>query len=100
MKYGKRPLPVLWTILAAAGLCTAGLAQDTEQDLRKEIEALKQGQQSIRKELQEIKALLLATQPKPPAQPDVRDVEFNLGDNPVLGGNTASITLVEFTDYQ
>ena len=100
MKYRQRPLPVLWTILAFAGLCTAGLAQDTEQDLKKEIEALKQGQQIIQKELQEIKALIRAAQPARPTTPDVRNVEFDLGGNPVLGKNTALLTLVEFTDYQ
>ena len=96
----KRPRIVFWTILTFTGLCTAGLAQDTEQDLKQEIETLKQGQQMIRRELQEIKALIRAMQPQRPTTPDVRDVEFNLGDNPVLGEQTASLTLVEFTDYQ
>jgi hypothetical protein len=96
----KRPLLVLWTILTVPGLCAAGLAQDTEQDLKKEIETLKRGQQMIHRELQEIKALIRATQPKRPTTPDVRNVEFNLGDNPVLGEKTASLILVEFTDYQ
>ena len=100
MMYRKGLRMVLWTILTFAGLCTAGLAQDTEQDLKQEIEALKQGQQMIRRELQEIKALIRAMQPQRPTTPDVRDVEFNLRDNPVLGEKTASLTLVEFTDYQ
>ncbi|MBN2320081.1 MAG: hypothetical protein JXR49_13440 [Acidobacteria bacterium] len=97
----KRPVQIFWMILFITGLCAAACAQDdTEQDLKKEIEALKQGQQMIRKELQEIKSLIRAAQPARPKVPDVRDVEFNLGDNPVLGENTASLILVEFTDYQ
>jgi hypothetical protein len=54
----------------------------------------------IRKELQEIKALIRAAQPARPKTPDVRNVEFDLGENPVKGKNTALLTLVEFTDYQ
>jgi protein-disulfide isomerase len=100
MMHRKWPVHVLWMILSIIGLCAAGCAQDTEQDLKKEIEELRQGQQMIRKELQEIKALIRASQPARPTAPDVRNVEFDLGDNPVLGTNTASLTLVEFTDYQ
>ena len=100
----KWPVQILWMLLLIAGLCASACAQDTEQDteqdLKKEIEALKQGQQMIRKELQEIKALIRASQPTRPTAPDVRNVEFDLGENPVLGTNTASLTLVEFTDYQ
>ncbi len=94
------PMQIFCIFLVATGLATSGFSQDTGQDLRKEIEALKQGQQMIRKELQEIKALIRATQPARPAAPDIRDVEFNLGDNPVRGENTAFLTLVEFTDYE
>lgn len=96
----KRPVQILWTILSVLGLCAAAFAQDTEKDLRKEIESLKQGQQMIRRELQEIKALIRAAQPARPSAPDVRDVEFDFGDNPVLGESTAPLVLVEFTDYQ
>jgi hypothetical protein len=87
-------------LLSIIGFWTAAFAQDTEQALRKDIEALKQGQQTIRQELEEIKALLRALQPARPTTPDVRDVEFDLGDNPVLGDKEVSLTLVEFTDYQ
>ena len=100
----KWPVQILWMLLLIAGLCASACAQDTEQDteqdLKKEIEALKQGQQIIQKELQEIKALIRAAQPARPTTPDVRNVEFDLGGNPVLGKNTALLTLVEFTDYQ
>ena len=96
----KWPVQILWMILLITGLCASACAQDTEQDLKKEIEALKQGQQIIQKELQEIKALIRAAQPARPTTPDVRNVEFDLDGNPVLGKNTALITLVEFTDYQ
>ena len=101
------------------------LAQEEEPDLREELDALrrgqielqnqiklmqeveklKQGQAEIRKELDEIKKLLQQQARQParaaaPAAPNVRDVVFDLGTNPVMGESTAKLTLVEFTDYQ
>ena len=86
----------------ALALAVPAVAQQTEQDLRDEIEALKQGQDQIRKELSEIKRLLQTSQRRPaaPAGPNVKDKVFDLGANPVLGERTAKLTLVDFTDYQ
>jgi hypothetical protein len=63
----------------------------------KEIEALKEGQKAIQKELQEIKSLL-GTRPAPVAAPPefVLDIE----GNPFKGDGNAKLTLIEFTDYQ
>jgi protein-disulfide isomerase len=83
------------------GLSSIGCTQESEQqDLRKEIEALKRGQEQIREELKDIKELLQGREKAQPSGPNVRDVEFDLGKNPVLGKDTARLTLVEFTDYQ
>ena len=77
------------------------LAQETDQDLREEIAALKAGQQAIQKQLEEIKKLVAARPAAAPAAgPTVADVVFDLGANPVKGEQTAKFTLVEFTDYQ
>ncbi len=77
-------------------------AQDSGEDMKKEIEALKQGQQQIQKELQEIKKLIQArpAAPPPPSGPNVRGKVFDIGTNPVKGAATAKLMLVEFTDYQ
>jgi len=77
------------------------LAQEADDDIRKEIEALKAGQQNITKQLNEIKRLL-QQQAKPAAKagPAVKDVVFNLGSNEVKGDVGAKLTLIEFTDYQ
>lgn len=76
-------------------------AQAPEQDLKKEIEQLKQGQEAIQKELQELKKLIEARlAPRRPAGPNVKDVVLDIGDDPGKGENTAPLTLVEFTDYQ
>jgi protein-disulfide isomerase len=65
--------------------------------LRQEIETLKQGQDAMRKDLQEIKQLLTRTEPGPDA--DV-DITVGVGNLPVKGDESARVTLVEFSDYQ
>ncbi len=82
---------------------TPGFAQGTSSegvnDLKEEIEALKEGQKAIQKELQEIKSLLRARQAPAPAPPP-REFVLDLGGNPFKGDENARLTLVEFTDYQ
>ncbi len=85
-------------------LCgTPGFAQGTSSegvnDLKEEIEALKEGQKAIQKELQEIKSLLRARQAPAPAPPP-REFVLDLGGSPFKGDENAKLTLVEFTDYQ
>ena len=90
-------------VLLVLFVCSGAVisAQTPDADLRHEIEELKQGQAGIRQELQEIRSLLekLAT-PQRPAGPVAKDVEFEIGDNPVKGNTAAKLILVEFTDYQ
>ena len=95
---GRTPLClVVFTLMLALPV----LAQQTPPDLQQEIERLKEGQQAIQKELQEIKKLLQSRRPPARrAEPDVSGLVFNLRDNPVKGDQTASLTLIEFTDYQ
>ncbi len=82
---------------------TPGFAQETSSegvnDLQEEIEALKEGQKAIQKELQEIKSLLRARQAPAPAPPP-REFVLDLGGSPFKGDENAKLTLVEFTDYQ
>ena len=76
-------------------------AQESKDDLTKEIDALKKGQAEILKQLEEIKKLVQARPAAAqPGGPIVKDVVFNLGANPTKGSATAKLTLVEFTDYQ
>ncbi len=84
---------------------TPGFAQETSSeganDLKEEIEALKEGQKAIQKELQEIKSLLRARQaPAPAPTPPPREFVLDLGGSPFKGDENAKLTLVEFTDYQ
>ena len=99
------------------------VAQENESDLREQLEALRKGQEDLRsmimlmqqveelrkgqeelrEELAELKRLHQQETRAPEratAGSKVRDVVFDVGENPVLGENTAKLTLVEFTDYQ
>lgn len=77
-----------------------GRTQSSEElkALRKDIEGLKQGQLAIQKELQEIKSLLQSRAAPPPPEP--QNVVLNLKGDPFKGENNATVTLVEFSDYQ
>ena len=71
---------------------------DEIKALRQEIEALKAGQTAIQKELQEIKQLLRARPAAAPAEP--QNVVLSVADAPVKGDKQATLTLIDFTDYQ
>ena len=86
------------------GGTSAGQAQsgDELEALRSEIQALKQGQASIQKDLAAIKRLL---QQRPqassgPRTPPFKPLDLSIADAPYLGEAEATVTLVEFTDYQ
>src|SRR6266542_2249337 len=72
-------------------------AADDLSELRKEVEALKQGQLQLQRELQEINALLRRRQP---AATDVQNVVLTIDGYPSKGSQSAKLILVEFTDYQ
>ena len=77
--------------------CTGQAQSQSNDDLKKEIQSLKEGQQAIQKDLQEIKTLLQRPAgPPPPPQ----NVVLDLGKYPFKGERNAKLTLVEFSDYQ
>ena len=66
--------------------------------LRKELEALKDGQTAIQKDLQEIKTLLRTRPAAAPAEP--QNIVLSVADAPFKGAKTAKLTLIDFSDYQ
>ena len=88
---------VLLVWLAATGLT---FAQQTDPKLWEEIQALKKGQEEIRRQLLEIKQLIQSRPAAAPAAPDVRNVPLDLGNRPAKGSTAARLTLSEFSDYQ
>ena len=78
----------------------SGVAQPSEdlKAVRKEVEALREGQTAIQKELQEIKSLLRARPTPPPAEP--QNVVLSVEGAPFKGDRHAKLTLIDFSDYQ
>jgi len=100
-------------MLAIALLFSMPVAASAQQDDKSEIEALKKGQEELRKELQAVRGDLRkilrelgnikAGTAKPKANPRAADTtiyDVNIGDSPVLGPKDAPVTIVEFTDFQ
>jgi len=94
-RVGCAVLLVFW--LAATGLT---FAQQTDPKLWEEIQALKRGQEEIRRQLLEIKQLIQMRPAAAPAAPEVRNVPVDLGNRPGKGSTAAKLTLIEFSDYQ
>ena len=95
-------LAALATVLALGG--GTGEAQTSEQvlgEMRKEMEALKEGQKGIQRELQEIKTLLRARPTADaPSDDNPQNLVLNLDGAAVKGNKNAKLVLVDFTDYQ
>ncbi|HEY3204670.1 MAG TPA: DsbA family protein [Thermoanaerobaculia bacterium] len=91
------PLGLVLACFLSAPLALAQQPTPTSDDLKKEIEALKEGQKAIQKDLQEIKTLLQRPAGLPPPP---QNVVLELGKNPFKGENKAKLTLIEFSDYQ
>ena len=81
-------------------LAAPALAQSSNDDLRREIESLKQGQKQIQQDLAELKKLLQQRPAAAPSGPNVAGKVFDIGVNPVKGVPSARLTLIEFMDYQ
>lgn len=92
-------------IISGMVLAQPAMAASTKQEvieLKQEVAALKEGQDSIQKELQEIKTLLEegARAPAAPTAQRFTPTEVSIGDAPYLGEEDAVVTLMEFSDYQ
>ena len=80
-------------------LAAPALGQDDYEELRRELDALKRGQEQIQQELAELKKVLQQRRPAPSGR-EVAGKVFDLGANPVKGEPSARLTLIEFMDYQ
>lgn len=90
-------------LLLVAGPAAFGQANDELTKLKKEVEALREGQKALEKDLQEIKNLLRARQaPRqpPPSETLAQPVAIGIDGAPFLGAKNAKLALVEFSDYQ
>jgi protein-disulfide isomerase len=90
-------LGLVLTGILAAPVTLAQQQQQPTDDLKKDIETLKEGIKALQKDVGEIKVLLQSRQ-QPAAPPP--NVVLDLGKNAFKGERTAKLTLVEFSDYQ
>ena len=96
----KYAVPAVMVILVCfLALPAFAKTADEINTLKKEIEALKEGQKAMQKDIQDIKNQLRAKQ-APPAPPEFKEAIIELGDNPFKGDKNAKVTIVEFSDYQ
>ena len=71
-----------------------------EDDLRVEVQKLRQGQDELRREIAEIRRLLQQRPTPNSGGVNVAGKVFDVGPNPAKGEASADLTLIEFTDYQ
>ena len=86
-------------VLLFAATTSNVVAKSSTAELKEEIQALKQGQEQIRKDLEEIKKLLQKGARAAPAKPAFKPTDIKLVNAPYKGKNTAPVTLVEYSDY-
>ena len=84
-----------------AGPALAKTSDDLKA-LQQEVQALRQGQEQIQKDLDEIKKLLQKPAPSrtAPNKPAFAPTDIQLGDVAYRGAYDAPVTLIEFSDYQ
>ena len=89
---------VVIAVVAVPGSMPAQESDEAVRSLTRAVEALKESQARIQKDLEEIKALLRG---RPSAgSPDSPSVTFKLTDEPTKGDPNAKVVLIEFMDYQ
>ena len=91
---------VLALVLFTPAGAALGQSSPEIQELRKSIDALRESQQRIERELGEIKTLL-RSRPTAQAPPDdePKNLVLALGSH-AKGDGTAKLALLDFTDYQ
>lgn len=92
-------LVALSLLLVAAARPAMAQSSDDLRALRQAIEALRESQQRMERELQEIKNLLRARQTGAPND-EPKNVVLSIEGDPFKGDRMARLALVDFTDYQ
>lgn len=92
-------------IIFTAGLCLysfSACSASTNQEiseLQDSIASLKEGQEAMQKDLAEIKKLVQQGARAAPAKAGFREQNVSIDDSPFLGEAKATLTLIEFSDY-
>jgi protein-disulfide isomerase len=80
--------------------CTGQAQSQSNDDLKKDIQNLKDGQQAIQKDLQEIKKLLAARPAAAAPTEQALNAIISVDGEPFKGDKNAKLTLVEFSEFQ
>jgi protein-disulfide isomerase len=102
MQIRTRSIVALAASVLMTGLVPSAHAQTAAEmeQLQKDVASIKQGQDALRKDVEEIKKLLQARPaPAAPAAQTI-DAVLEIGGQPMMGSPDAKVTLIEFTDYQ
>lgn len=75
------------------------MAKSRTAEMQEDIQELKNGQEQIQKDLEEIKKLLQQGNRAAPGRAAFKPTDMKLGNVPTMGEDTAPVTLVEFSDY-
>lgn len=87
---------LLMILLPGICLFLTGCAGTVKED----VEALKQGQEALRKDIAEIRKQLQERPASPKTTAQMLDKELEIGDAPLKGDKNARVTIMEFSDYQ
>ena len=98
----KRLMASVAILVLTLFIADLGFAQTGEElkALREEIKALKEGQATIQKDLQEIKSLLRTRQGQPQAPPTFTEAVVNIDAGQVKGDKNAKLVMIDFSEYQ
>lgn len=95
---------IILLMLFCAPSSFAQQKQSQSDEQLKTLEAIKEGQTAIQKQLQQIIELLKARpaagRPAAPAGPDLSTITMDLTGEPFKGDKNAKIVVIEFSDYQ
>lgn len=87
-------------VLGFLTACTGQAQSQSNDDLKKDIQALKEGQQAIQKDLQEIKKLIAARPAAAAPTEQAVNAVISVDGEPTKGDKNAKLTLVEFSEFQ
>ena len=74
------------------------IAEDTVPDENKNADDTASVQQAFDRDRELLKQLMAQSQQRLP-DPEVKDLEFEVGDNPIEGSSSAKLIMVQFSDY-
>ena len=87
-------------MVANAAGTVVDISTEEYRALRKEIGTLKEGQDALRKDMQELKKLIMSRPAGGGGAPEFKEAIINIKGAPVVGDKNAKLVFMEFTDYQ